>query len=235
MGKGFTISRVGHVGIHVTDMDRSLAWYRDILGLTLTGRWPVGGGEMAFMRFDQEHHNMVLFTHPTKVTPENRNAGYNALQHIAFEMDSRDEWLKALHDLRQKGVKIERGPLIHGPEGGDGPGNLLGGSGSRSFYFNDPDGNSIELYTDMMKVPAGEQFPRQEYAVSGCSKVRAGSSSQRQWRSCEPHGFDGRLWKGLCGSASPNTMSNWLAPAIGTNLTGQPRAIPAAPVDFAPR
>jgi catechol 2,3-dioxygenase-like lactoylglutathione lyase family enzyme len=39
MGKGFTISRVGHVGIHVTDMDRSLAWYRDILGLTLTGRW----------------------------------------------------------------------------------------------------------------------------------------------------------------------------------------------------
>jgi catechol 2,3-dioxygenase len=164
MGKGFTISRVGHVGIHVTDMDRSLTWYRDILGLTLTGRWPAGGGEMAFMRFDEEHHNIVLFTHPTKVTPENRNSGYNALQHIALEMDSRDEWLKALHDLRQKGVKIERGPLIHGPEGGDGPGTLLGGSGSRSFYFNDPDGNSIELYTDMMKVPAGEQFPRQEYA-----------------------------------------------------------------------
>jgi len=164
MGKGFTISRVGHVGIHVTDMDCSLAWYRDILGLTLTGRWPMGGGEMAFMRFDEEHHNIVLFTHPTKVTPENRNAGYNALQHIALEMDSRDEWLKALHDLRQKGVKIESGPLIHGPEGGDGPGTLLGGSGSRSFYFNDPDGNSIELFTDMMKVPAGEQFPRQEYA-----------------------------------------------------------------------
>ena len=42
MGKGFTISRVGHVGLHVTDMDRSLTWYRDILGLTLTGRWPAG-------------------------------------------------------------------------------------------------------------------------------------------------------------------------------------------------
>ena len=84
MGKGFTISRVGHVGLHVTDMDRSLTWYRDILGLTLTGRWPAGGGEMAFMRFDEEHHNIVLFTHQTKVTPENRNAGYNALQHIAL-------------------------------------------------------------------------------------------------------------------------------------------------------
>jgi catechol 2,3-dioxygenase-like lactoylglutathione lyase family enzyme len=88
MAKEFTISRVGHVGIHVTDLDRSLAWYRDILGLTLTGRWPFGGGEMAFMRFGSDHHNIVLFTHPTKVTAENRNTGYNALQHIALEVDS---------------------------------------------------------------------------------------------------------------------------------------------------
>jgi catechol 2,3-dioxygenase-like lactoylglutathione lyase family enzyme len=161
MAKGFTISRVGHVGIHVTNLDRSLTWYRDILGLTLTGRWPYGGGEMAFMRFSNDHHNIVLFTHPTNVTAENRNAGYNALQHIALEVDSRDEWLKALADLRKKRVEIVQGPLIHGPEGN---GSFLGGSGSRSFYFLDPDGNQIELYTDMMKVPAGEQFPRAEYA-----------------------------------------------------------------------
>ena len=164
MTKGFRISRIGHVGIHVTDLDRSLVWYRDILGLTLTGRWPYGGGEMAFMRFGDDHHNIVLFTHPTKVTAENRNAGYNALQHIALEVDSRDEWLKALADLRKKGVNIVQGPLIHGPEGGDGPNSFLGGSGSRSFYFLDPDGNRFEFYTDMMKVPAGEQFPRAEYA-----------------------------------------------------------------------
>src|SRR5262245_26300197 len=165
MTKGFTISRVGHVGIHVTDLDRSLAWYRDILGLTLTGRWPFGDGEMAFMRFGNDHHNIVLFTHPTKVTTENRNAGYNALQHIALEVDSRDEWLKALADLRKKGVEIVSGPLIHGPEGGDGPNSFMGGSGSRSFYFLDPDGNRLELYTDMITVPAGEQFPRAEYVV----------------------------------------------------------------------
>jgi catechol 2,3-dioxygenase-like lactoylglutathione lyase family enzyme len=165
MAKGFMINRVGHVGIHVTDLDRSLEWYRDVLGLTLTGRWPIGErGEMAFMRFGDEHHNIVLFTHPTKVTAENRNAGYNALQHIALEVDSRDEWLKALADLKQKGVEIVQGPLIHGPEGGDGPGSFMGGSGSRSFYFLDPDGNRLELYTDMMKVPRGEQFPRVEYA-----------------------------------------------------------------------
>ena len=165
MAKGFTISRVGHIGIQVTNVDRSLKWYRDILGLTLTGRWPMGeSGAMAFMRFNDDHHNIVLFTHPTEVTEENRHAGYNALQHIALEVADRDEWLKALADLRRKGIKIVQGPLIHGPEGGSGPGNAFGGSGSRSFYFLDPDGNRLEIYTDMMKVPDGEQFPRAEYA-----------------------------------------------------------------------
>jgi catechol 2,3-dioxygenase-like lactoylglutathione lyase family enzyme len=165
MARGFTISRVGHIGIQVTDVDRSITWYRDVLGLTVTGRWPMGeNGEMAFMRFTDDHHNIVLFTHPTRVTDENRNAGYNALQHIALEVADRDEWLRALADLKRKGVEIVQGPLIHGPEGGPGAGRNFGGSGSRSFYFEDPDGNRLEIYTDMMKVPEGEQFPRAEYA-----------------------------------------------------------------------
>ena len=165
MAKGFTIRRVWHVGIQVTNVGRSVQWYSDVLGLTLTGRWPMGeNGEMAFMRFTDDHHNVVLFTHPTRVTDENRNAGYNALQHIALEVADRDEWLKALADLKRKGVEIVQGPLVHGPEGGDGAGRNFGGSGSRSFYFLDPDGNRLEIYTDMMKVPEGEQFPRSEYA-----------------------------------------------------------------------
>ena len=126
MARGFTISRVGHVGIQCTNVDRSITWYRDVLGLTLTGRWPMGeNGEMAFMRFTDDHHNIVLFTHPTRVTDENRNAGYNALQHIALEVDDRDEWLRALADLKRKGVEIVQGPLIHGPEGGPGARSAL--------------------------------------------------------------------------------------------------------------
>ncbi|MBT5810736.1 MAG: hypothetical protein HOI19_10200, partial [Rhodospirillaceae bacterium] len=49
MQRAFTINRVGHVGIYVADMDRSIEWYSDVLGLTLTGRWTVPDGEMAFM------------------------------------------------------------------------------------------------------------------------------------------------------------------------------------------
>ena len=115
-----------------------------------------------------------------------------------LEVADRDEWLKALADLRRKGVEIVQGPLIHGPEGGSGPGNAFGGSGSRSFYFLDPDGNRLELYTDMMKVPEGEQFPRAEYADANASadatKVEATSrpiTSQARGRAaatCERRG-----------------------------------------------
>ena len=165
MGKPFRISRVGHVGIQVTDIDRSLDWYTDTLGMTLTGRWPMRRGrEMVFLRFDDDHHNIVLFTHPSPVDPETRDAGYKPLSHIALEIESRDEWLKALAELQRRGVEIVQGPLVHGLEGGRGPGTGIGGSGSRSFYLEDPDGNSIELFTEMMKVPDGEQFPREAYA-----------------------------------------------------------------------
>jgi catechol 2,3-dioxygenase-like lactoylglutathione lyase family enzyme len=151
--------RVGHVGIRVTDMDRSLAWYTNTLGLTFTGRWPQGEvREVCFLRFDEDHHDIVLFTHTAEVDPE--ATGYVDLEHIALEVEGRDEWLKALAELQRKGVEIVEGPLVHGPEGD--PRNI-GGSGTRSFYFLDPDGNKIEIYCDMMKVPNGEQFPRQEY------------------------------------------------------------------------
>jgi lactoylglutathione lyase len=166
MARGFNINRVGHIGVNVTDMDRSVEWYRDILGLSLTGRWPLGGPgrEVAFMRFDDDHHNIVLFTFTRPLDEGTKDSDFNGLQHIAMEVENRDEWLKALADLQRKEVEIVEGPLIHGFEGGAGPGTNLGGSGSRSFYFLDPDGNRLELFTDMMKVPNGDEFPTPDYA-----------------------------------------------------------------------
>ena len=61
--------------------------------------------------------------------------------------------LQALADLKRKGVEIMSGPLVHGPESQSWN---IGGSGTRSFYFLDPNGNSLEIYCDMMKVPNGE-------------------------------------------------------------------------------
>ena len=64
MAGKFTINRVGHVGIYVSDLDRSIAWYTQVLGLTLTGRWPFpGSGEIVFLRFGENHHDIVLMPH----------------------------------------------------------------------------------------------------------------------------------------------------------------------------
>jgi catechol 2,3-dioxygenase-like lactoylglutathione lyase family enzyme len=158
---GIHIKRIGHVGILVSDFERSFRFYTEVLGCTVTNRNKrPDGSETAFLRFDDMHHDVVLSSAPAGVDVTSQGPRERLIQQIAFEVEDRDEFLKALAHLQAKGVKLINGPLIHGIEGG---GNL-GGSGSRSFYFNDPDGNRLEIYTDMMRVPNGEEFPRKEYA-----------------------------------------------------------------------
>jgi catechol 2,3-dioxygenase-like lactoylglutathione lyase family enzyme len=108
------------------------------------------------MRIDDKHHDVVLF----ELSEDAKKAGVTAtdsqsrkapgLDHVAFEVDSREDWLLALDHVRACGVEIVSGPYVHAPEGGDR--GFVGGSGSHAFYFLDPDGNRIEIYCWMMKV-----------------------------------------------------------------------------------
>ncbi len=158
---GVHIKRIGHVGLLVADFERSFTFYTEVLGCTVTNRRKrPDGSETAFLRFDDMHHDLVIASAPPDVDVAAAGQRERLIQQIALEVEDRDAFLKALAHLHAKGVKLVAGPLIHGIEGG---GNL-GGSGSRSFYFSDPDGNRLEIYADMMRVPDGEQFPRQEYA-----------------------------------------------------------------------
>jgi len=154
---GIHLGRVGHVGIKVSDVGRSIEFYRKVLGLKVTGRWgpPDFGRPVCFMRIDDKHHDVVLFGIPEDAnkagssSTDSRARGAPGLDHIAFEMDSREDWLRALDHVRACGVEIVSGPYVHAPEGGD---KFPGGSGSHAFYFLDPDGNRIEVYCWMMKV-----------------------------------------------------------------------------------
>jgi catechol 2,3-dioxygenase len=155
------IKRIEHVGLLVSDMERSLRFYTEVLGCKVTTRNKrPDGSETVFLRFDDWHHDLVLGSAPPGVDVTAAGPRERLIQQIAFEVEDRDAFLKALAHLHAKGVKLISGPLIHGIEGG---GNL-GGSGSRSFYFHDPDGNRLEIFADMMRVPNGEEFPRKEYA-----------------------------------------------------------------------
>ena len=154
---GIRLGRVGHIGIHVSDMDRAVAFYRKVLGLKVTGRWgpPDFGRPICFMRINDKHHDVVLF----ELSEDARKAGIESvdsrdrkspgIDHLAFEVESREHWLAALDHVRACGVEIVSGPYVHGPEGGE---KFKGGSGSHAFYFLDPDGNRLEVYCWMMTV-----------------------------------------------------------------------------------
>jgi len=70
---GIHLSRVGHIGIHVSDVDRSIDFYRKVLGLKITGRWgpPDFGCPICFMRINDKHHDVVLF----ELSEDMRKAG----------------------------------------------------------------------------------------------------------------------------------------------------------------
>lgn len=158
---GIHIKQIGHVGILVSDFERSFRFYTEVIGCTVTNRRKSEDGtETAFLRFEDRHHDLVISSAPKGVDVTAAGQRGRLIQQIAFEVENRDEFFKALAHLHSKGVELVSGPLVHGIEGG---GNL-GGSGSRSFYFNDPDGNRLEIFTDGMRVPNGEEFPRKEYA-----------------------------------------------------------------------
>lgn len=169
---GMQIKRLGHIGILVSDFERSFRFYTEVMGCRVTNRRKsADGSETAFLRFDDMHHDLVLSSAPPGVDVEAAGQRQRLIQQIAFEVEDRDAFLEALAHLHAHGVKLVNGPLIHGLEGG---GNL-GGSGSRSFYFCDPDGNRLEIYTDMMRVPNGEEFPRKEYAEAMQAYLRSDS------------------------------------------------------------
>ena len=157
------VKYIGHIGILVSDVQRSIDFYTDVMGFTITNLRHADDGSLAgaFMRFDEEHHNFVIGKAPEGFDVAGANEDMRMVQQISFNVENRDEFLKAVTHLRSKGVKILSGPLVHGFEG---DGKNFNGSGSRSVYFLDPDNYRLEIFTEMMKVPNGEQFPRKEYA-----------------------------------------------------------------------
>ena len=64
---GFQIKRIGHVGILVSDFERSLRFYTEVLGCKVTNRSKrADGSETAFLRFDDVHHDFVIGSAPAR-------------------------------------------------------------------------------------------------------------------------------------------------------------------------
>ncbi|GAB3364747.1 VOC family protein [Modestobacter lapidis] len=120
-----SIERLAHVGIHVLDLERSLAFYRDILGLQVSDDDREHGLTFLSSRPDIEHHEILLTEGRTAA------AGELWLQQISFRCSTLEDVIEFHQRFVEHGVKIEY-TVTHG--------NAIG------VYFYDPDGNRCEVY-----------------------------------------------------------------------------------------
>ena len=116
--------RLGPVHLTVRDLERSVPFYRDVLGLRVHGqeagraRLGTGGEDLAILHED----------------PEAQRAGrHSGLYHVAFLFPDRQELARAVLRLAATQPRID-GASDHGV--------------SEAIYLADPDGNGIELYAD---------------------------------------------------------------------------------------
>ncbi|TLY15243.1 MAG: VOC family protein [Nitrospirae bacterium] len=121
---------LGHVVFYVKELDRSLAFYRDLLGFKEVGR--IFGGAAAALTSGRTHHELLLIeVGEAPAPPRGRRLG---LYHIGIKIgDSLEELRAAKRELEQAGVPIS-GMSDH--------------TVSQSLYLHDPDGNEVELYVD---------------------------------------------------------------------------------------
>jgi len=129
-------TRIGHVHLKVSDLDRSVAFYRDVIGLEVMQRMP----SAAFLSAGGYHHHLGLNTWQSAGGPP-PPAGSTGLFHAAFLFPTRGELAAVTRRVLDAGVELP-GAADHGV--------------SEAVYLNDPDGNGVELYRDR----ASEEWPK---------------------------------------------------------------------------
>lgn len=128
---------IGHVHLKVADIDRSLGFWRDVLGFELQQRM---GDQAAFISAGDYHHHLGLNTWESKggTAPPRGSTG---LYHVAIRYPDRKTLADALQRVLQAGIPLE-GASDHGV--------------SEAIYLRDPDNNGVELYRDRPE----DEWPR---------------------------------------------------------------------------
>jgi catechol 2,3-dioxygenase len=126
---------IGHVHLKVSDIDRALSFWRDILGFEVQARMPGA----AFVSAGGYHHHIGLNTWESAGGPPPPR-GTTGLFHVAVRYPTRAALARALRRVLDHGVALT-GASDHGA--------------SEAVYVRDPDHNGVELYWDRPR----EQWP----------------------------------------------------------------------------
>jgi catechol 2,3-dioxygenase len=122
------LKEIGHVLLRVLDVERSRTFY-ELLGFRVLEEDPEHGG--TFMALEGRSHAIDLFPVKDLAAARAQVPGLRGLGHVAFRVESEAALREAYATLREHGVAITRS-VDHVSQ--------------QSIYFDDPDGNTLEIY-----------------------------------------------------------------------------------------
>lgn len=118
--------KVSHVVLNTPDMEALQEWYERVLGFRASD---YSADQMVFLRCSADHHSIALV-----------RAHYPSVNHVAFEVSTINEFMRAIGRMKQKGHVPSWGPGRHGP--GDNP----------FAYFVSPAGFVIEFTSELQRI-----------------------------------------------------------------------------------
>jgi catechol 2,3-dioxygenase len=128
--------KIGHVHLKIRDMQRSVEFYQHYLDMDITEKLE---DRYVFMSAGTMHHELALQAVGWQAdSPERHGVG---LYHVAFEVPDKSALSATYRKLKKAGVMAC--PVDHGI--------------SWAIYFNDPDGNGIEVYWDTRNAVHGSK------------------------------------------------------------------------------
>lgn len=128
------VRKLNHLVLRVRNVDRTIAFYHDVLGMDIVARMGDAG---VFFKFTDNHHDLACFAlGDNAIGPFENQVG---MYHFALELDTLEELRDARDELARIGALV--GMSDHGV--------------SKSLYVKDPDGNEMEILWNI---------PREEWA-----------------------------------------------------------------------
>ena len=157
----FKIKRVGHLVLRVKDIERSKRFFQEILGIPVVGQNE--RGMIFFSTNTRDNHHMLALV-PAKEGAAMPSPDQVGMQHVAFELGNFAELQGAYRLLKEAGVKV-RDTTFHGV--------------TKSVYFEDPDGNRLEVYCNVPAEEYTKSVPNPYSRYGGIEEELEGKISQK--------------------------------------------------------